>query len=103
MSQHDAKDLPPRGDAPRKADRAHPRDAVRSATERNLDESIEETFPASDPISPFVPESEARDETPGERAARKSEADHNLDEAVEETFPASDPISPFVPARPRDH
>ena len=54
--------------------------------ERDLDEALQETFPASDPIA-----------VAHERKAGEAE----LDEAVKETFPASDPIAvdPKPPAR----
>jgi len=53
---HDRKDLPP----PLEAASAPPETpAERKARKRhesdNVDESLEETFPASDPVSPFVP------------------------------------------------
>jgi hypothetical protein len=56
-----------------------------------LDEAIEQTFPASDPIAelPASPESE-------KTAQCKDEDEALLDEAIEETFPASDPIA-FTP------
>ncbi|WP_459617260.1 hypothetical protein [Bordetella sp. 2513F-2] len=49
--------------------------------ERDLDEALEETFPASDPIA-IRPESQRED---------------RVDEALEDTFPASDPPSPVQP------
>jgi hypothetical protein len=52
---HDRKDLPPEGPA------ADPHEDESQRAERKaresalLDEAISETFPASDPVSPFVP------------------------------------------------
>ena len=55
MSNHDAKDLDPDGPC-RHATESPPQRARRKReADQNLDESVEETFPASDPISPFVP------------------------------------------------
>ena len=55
MSEHDAKDPDPEGPC-RHADETPPQRARRKrAADENLDEAVEETFPASDPISPFVP------------------------------------------------
>lgn len=52
MARHDAKDLDPQ---PRSTpSRDEQRRGKRKASE-NLDESLEETFPASDPIAPYVP------------------------------------------------
>jgi len=47
-------------------------------TERELDEALQETFPASDPIAV---------------AADRESVESGLDEAVEDTFPASDPVA----------
>ncbi len=67
-------------------------------TEAEIDESVEDTFPASDPpalggITGDVPPSDGgvpggtQVIPPGERAA----AEAGVDEALEESFPASDP------------
>lgn len=56
--------------------------------ERELDEALEDTFPASDPIAV----------TPEEAPQRG--ADDTVDEALEETFPASDPPAPTQPDKP---
>lgn len=39
----------------RNAEAEHERERSRRHRESNLDEALEETFPASDPVSPFVP------------------------------------------------
>ncbi len=54
MNERDAKDLDPTGGRPRE-ESPRERAARKRETDRNLDESVEETFPASDPIAPFVP------------------------------------------------
>ena len=46
--RHDERPSPPR-------DPGKPRDEDRQHREQNQDEALEETFPASDPGSPFVP------------------------------------------------
>lgn len=64
--------------------------------ERLLDDALESTFPASDPVA--EPHAETRC-TPEEAAALRAEeeaVEHEeflLDEALEMTFPASDPIA----------
>ncbi len=58
-----------------------------------LDEAIEETFPASDPISPDSGKHPTRRKSP----AKEDHEEHELDEALDETFPASDPVSISVP------
>lgn len=54
-----------------------------------LDEAIEESFPASDPIAehPEPPSSQRHS------AAPSDEEEESLDDAIEMTFPASDPIA----------
>ncbi|VVD74462.1 hypothetical protein PCA20602_00774 [Pandoraea capi] len=54
--------------------------------ERDLDEALEETFPASDPVSIEI-------DKPRRVPASKSSVAKRLDEGLEETFPASDPVS----------
>ncbi|WP_076592721.1 hypothetical protein [Herminiimonas arsenitoxidans] len=56
-----------------------------SREERQLDDALEQTFPASDPVA----------EMPTETAASEGEVAKEtlLDIAIEMTFPASDPIS----------
>lgn len=57
MSDHDRKDLPhlnnPRGDVENETPETRRR--RRDKTNKNQDEALEETFPASDPVSPFIP------------------------------------------------
>jgi hypothetical protein len=53
-SSRDAKDPPPAGSR-EKRETTRERDERKRRQDRNLQESLEETFPASDPISPFVP------------------------------------------------
>lgn len=56
MSSHDRKDIPhPDCTKPQRPETEHER-AGRKAHESELtDEAVEETFPASDPVSPFIP------------------------------------------------
>lgn len=56
MSSHDRKDMPhPDCAKPNRAETANERQG-RKAHESDLtDEAVEETFPASDPVSPFIP------------------------------------------------
>lgn len=56
--------------------------------ERELDEALLETFPASDPIA--ITSEDERDEP-----------DDKVDEALEDTFPASDPPAPAQPGKNR--
>jgi len=60
------------------------------ALERELDEALQETFPASDPIA-ITQEDE-------DEPARSSEEDR-VDQALEDTFPASDPPAPAHPGK----
>ncbi|GAB1577951.1 hypothetical protein [Bordetella petrii] len=60
-------------------------DLKEDAVERDLDEALAETFPASDPIAV----------TPDEAPQRAPE--EAIDEALDETFPASDPPAPAQP------
>ena len=61
-----------------------------SYTEREIDESIEDSFPASDPPSfsgttgNEVPPADAKPE-------KTAPSEAEIDEALEESFPASDP------------
>lgn len=52
--ERDAKDPPPPGCEPQ-PETVRERHQRQERTEENLDEAVEETFPASDPVSPFVP------------------------------------------------
>ncbi|HVK94479.1 MAG TPA: hypothetical protein VM571_07100 [Noviherbaspirillum sp.] len=63
--------------------------------ERLIDEALEETFPASDPV-----EEHSSEQTPERLRADAAVYEHEeglLDEALEETFPASDPIAVYGP------
>lgn len=53
MSNHDRKDLPPCPEED--TENAAQRQSRKQKEEVNQDESLEETFPASDPVSPFIP------------------------------------------------
>ncbi|UXI69853.1 L-histidine N(alpha)-methyltransferase [Tahibacter amnicola] len=55
MSIHDAKDLSPDGLPCVKNEGKKEKAQRKKAADENVDEALEETFPASDPISPFVP------------------------------------------------
>lgn len=57
MSSHDRKDIPhPVGhDAPAEAEAVQAREQRKARENHNQDEALEETFPASDPVSPFIP------------------------------------------------
>lgn len=52
---HDRKDLPPAGAAVEAEEDAEQRAQRKARESALLDEAIVETFPASDPVSPFVP------------------------------------------------
>jgi len=62
---------PPRPDYP---------SAAQNSTEQALDEALDETFPASDPVA-VTPEPE----------------DSRVDRASKDSFPASDPSAPAQP------
>lgn len=52
----DQKDLPERhGSHPHPRETAQERRVRKAHADDNQDEALEETFPASDPVSPFVP------------------------------------------------
>jgi len=57
MSHHDRKDPehPDHRDLPGKPETAKARQQRKDRESRNQDEALEETFPASDPVSPFIP------------------------------------------------
>jgi len=57
MSHHDRKDPdhPDDRDLPGKPETAKARQQRKDRESRNQDEALEETFPASDPVSPFIP------------------------------------------------
>lgn len=66
--QRDQKDLPHPDEEAQRPDPVSPLQA-RLRNRRNHDEALQETFPASDPISPFVaaPTPEEQDKRLGER------------------------------------
>jgi len=57
MSSHDRRDLehPDRKTNPAKRETPETRQRRKDKESDNLDEALEETFPASDPVSPFIP------------------------------------------------
>jgi hypothetical protein len=58
---HDRKDLPPPCEAAAPAPETPSQRRARKQHESdNQDEALEETFPASDPVSPFVPAPRSR-------------------------------------------
>lgn len=68
MTRHDQKNLQPSGDLHREASAPHasaPRRNEGKAHDNHAqklhDQALEETFPASDPVSPFVPAKPPRD------------------------------------------
>ena len=54
MTSRDRKDPPPPG-SERNPPTPHEEKQRKAHEDRNQDEALEETFPASDPVSPFVP------------------------------------------------
>lgn len=57
---------------------------VEDEVERDLDEALMESFPASDPIA-ITPEEDRPDE--------------HIDQSLEDSFPASDPSAPAQPGK----
>lgn len=56
MSSNDRKDLPQPGEHKNPCDESPGDKSRRKAKESaNQDEALQETFPASDPVSPFIP------------------------------------------------
>jgi hypothetical protein len=57
MDKHIARDRkdPPSADEPAVSETAEERAQRKRKESRNVDQALEETFPASDPVSPFVP------------------------------------------------
>lgn len=55
MTSQDRKDPPTPGPAPRAPETEAQRDKRKRHESENLDEALEETFPASDSVSPFIP------------------------------------------------
>lgn len=59
-------------------------------TEREIDESLEESFPASDP--PSFSGTTGNEVPPSDDAPEKSQpTEDEIDQALEDSFPASDP------------
>lgn len=52
---HDRKDLPSRDGTPSRPESPGDRQHRKAHESENQDEALEETFPASDPTSPFIP------------------------------------------------
>lgn len=64
--------------------------------DRQLEEGLEESFPASDPpavTQPSNPPAPTTEPTCAADRLDKAEQDRQLEEGLEETFPASDPVS----------
>ena len=62
MTEHDRKDVKHPLDAPPKGRETEAeRQARKQRESENQDHSLEETFPASDPVSPFVPAKPPKD------------------------------------------
>jgi len=55
MAARDRKDPPPPGGRTPQPEAPNERRERKEHESRNQDEALEETFPASDPVSPFVP------------------------------------------------
>jgi hypothetical protein len=55
MTEHDAKDLDPDGRPATTHETPEQRAKRKKKADENMDEALSETFPASDPVSPFVP------------------------------------------------
>lgn len=55
MAEQDRKDPPINKDKPASAETEEERRERKRRESENQDEALEETFPASDPVSPFVP------------------------------------------------
>ncbi len=73
----------------------HTRNLSPEETEEELEKGLEDTFPASDPVSVTRT---TRTGAPGELATTRHVSDNHereeeLDEGLKDTFPASDPVS----------
>jgi hypothetical protein len=63
MSSKDRKDLPhPHDHQPAQAETPAEREARKKKESENHEEALEETFPASDPVSPFIPAKAPKDD-----------------------------------------
>ncbi|MBX3142569.1 MAG: hypothetical protein KF813_02345 [Trueperaceae bacterium] len=77
---------------PRWLARAHDDGTAEAVLDREaaLDQTVLDSFPASDPAAPGVPRERERRENEAAGAVHQQAA---LDGALEDTFPASDPVS----------
>lgn len=106
-----------KGDHAGTGDKAARKDVNAATSETELDNALEGTFPASDPVAEVQPKVKKRGEK-GAGAADEGtigeEGEELLDDAVSMTFPASDPIAvassitriekaPDMPAASEDH
>ncbi|MBU4609023.1 hypothetical protein IMZ29_00175 [Achromobacter sp. GG226] len=62
--------------------------------DERLDKAIDDTFPASDPVSP------GSNDKPKQPKGSEGEVEKELDESLEDTFPASDPLPLTDPDHP---
>ncbi|MBB5213695.1 hypothetical protein [Parapusillimonas granuli] len=91
MTQADT--APEKNSTPFPTSKDNPRD-------EKLDSALEDTFPASDPVSVSTakpePPNGSHAKNQGPDSAKEQEAvpeESTLDEAIKESFPASDPVS----------
>lgn len=70
------------------------------STEAAVDESVRQSFPASDAAAPGVPSDRQREED--EEKVRVAEEQAALDDALAGTFPASDPVALTQPPAEED-
>ena len=68
-SSRDRKD-PPEADAPSQQESPEERARRKRKESANMDQALEETFPASDPVSPFVP-AKPRADPPGDSSPQR--------------------------------
>ncbi|MBO9662875.1 hypothetical protein [Dokdonella sp.] len=72
MTERDRKDPHPDGPPPRlPPEPPHERQRRKRHESENLDDALEQTFPASDPVAPFVPARAPDDENVPEQRAPK--------------------------------
>jgi hypothetical protein len=63
MSSKDRKDVPhPHDHQPAQVETPAEREARKKKESENHEEALEETFPASDPVSPFIPAKPPKDD-----------------------------------------
>lgn len=71
MSSRDRKDLPhPQDEKPARSETGAEREVRKKKESENQEEALKETFPASDPVSPFIPAKAPPDEPPAKHRAR---------------------------------